>query len=129
MPVIPVVVEGDTDAAVLRRLIPLVSLPQDTTLEPNIAGGKDNIPPASVARLLSGVGQLVIWEDLNHREPELLSKPVEILFQGQWQISLPQSPSRTRGHALGCHSLRQTDDSCGPIESQTTRLRSWADDI
>ena len=30
---------------------------------------------------------------------ELLSKPVEIPFQGQWQISLPQWPSRTRGHA------------------------------
>ena len=80
-------------------------------------------------RALLAVIQQAYMEGVSTRRVELLSKPVEIPFQGQWQISLPQSPSRTRGHALGCHSLRQTDDSCGPIEFQTTRLRSWADDI
>ena len=66
MPTIPLVVEGDTDAAFSYRLISRMSLPEDTELEIRNVGGKGNLQPATTALIRGRVSQLIITEDLNH---------------------------------------------------------------
>ena len=100
MPIIPVVVEGDTDVVFFNQLAKLLSLPADISLEPRPAYGKGNIPIAVRPFLAPGMfSQVVVVEDINHRTPgQIVQSHRDSIsaFLGQSVIDISESGEKFR---------------------------------
>ena len=70
MPIIPIVVEGDTDQAFFNQ-VPLLRLSsKELSLEPRNAKGRGKLQKVVKGLLADGVTQLIVAEDLNGRTEE-----------------------------------------------------------
>ncbi len=73
MATVPLLVEGDTNAAFFDRLITHLSLAHATDLEIRNVQGRSNLQPEVKALITARVSQLIITEDLDDRtEPQIV---------------------------------------------------------
>ena len=66
---IPLVVEGDTDTALFRRVASLAFLGSDVGLEHHPVGGRGNIAGTVAALVGPDTGWLMVAEDIDDRDP------------------------------------------------------------
>ena len=72
MPAIPILVEGDTDAAFFANLIQRMSLPEDIQFETRSAEGRGNLPDLAKALASGAFERFVIAQDLDRQTSQVL---------------------------------------------------------